>query len=132
MCEWVMVISVLIISCIVHSIFLYLVPFSPVVSAGLLCHPQCDSLTSCWGPKDTQCDGCRHFAFGNRCVQNCSNKFTGLITSDPGVYQNDGTGVCEPCHAQCVGGCSNGTVSKSNTSSSILGKIYCQMYVYTK
>ena len=83
------------------------------VSEGLTCHSLCDSLTSCWGPTDSQCEGCRYFSFGRRCVQNCSVEVTGVAPTDPGVYQNSESRVCEPCHAQCVGGCPGGTVSNN-------------------
>ena len=43
-----------------------------LVNESLICHEQCDSISNCWGPSDTQCDGCRNFRYLRRCVQNCS------------------------------------------------------------
>ena len=43
-----------------------------LVNEGFICHEQCDSVTSCWGSNDTQCEGCRNFRYLRRCVQNCS------------------------------------------------------------
>eukprot|EP00731_Ephydatia_muelleri_P038613 Em0829g4a len=37
------------------------------VAAGFVCHSQCASNSSCWGPNDTQCDGCRNFVYKGRC-----------------------------------------------------------------
>ena len=34
-----------------------------------------------------------------------------LPPTDPGVFTNHESRVCEPCHPQCVGGCFGGTVS---------------------
>ena len=48
--------------------------YSPIISVneGFICHEQCDSMTSCWGSSDTQCQGCRNFRYLRRCVQDCS------------------------------------------------------------
>ena len=61
--------------CEYNALYLYMyllhVYFS-LVNESLTCHPQCDSVTSCWGPSDTQCEGCRNFRYLRRCVQDCS------------------------------------------------------------
>ena len=79
-----------------------------------MCHSQCVSNYSCWGPNDTQCDGCKHFAYNRRCVEQCSD-----ITQPPGssgIYQNARTGVCEDCDPQCLGGCANGMVRTASAA----------------
>ena len=45
---------------------------SSLVNDSFICHEQCDSVTSCWGSNDTQCEGCRNFRYLRRCVENCS------------------------------------------------------------
>nr|BAA81724.2 protein tyrosine kinase [Ephydatia fluviatilis] len=80
---------------------------SSCIAAGFVCHPQCSSNSSCWGPNDTQCDGCRSFVYKGRCVAQCSDVV--LSPGNSGIYQNNGSGVCEDCDSQCLGGCVNGT-----------------------
>ena len=61
--------------CEYNALYLYMyllhVYFS-LVNESLTCHPQCDSVTSCWGPSNTQCEGCRNFRYLRRCVRDCS------------------------------------------------------------
>ncbi len=108
---WLLLLLFIIIIIIIIIIVIIIIIIIVIVAENKTCHPQCDSLTSCWGPNDDQCAGCRYYSFRRRCVQNCTNEVTGLTEADAGVYQNESIGVCEPCHAQCVGGCINGTVS---------------------
>ena len=88
------------------------IPFPPpptiTVAAGFVCHSQCNSQSSCWGPNDTQCDGCRNFVYNDRCVAQCSDVI--LPPASSGILQNNGSGVCEDCDPQCLGGCVNRTV----------------------
>ena len=48
-----------------------LIPFHSV-NETFVCHEQCDSMSSCWGANDTQCDGCQNFRYLRRCVEDCS------------------------------------------------------------
>eukprot|EP00731_Ephydatia_muelleri_P019538 Em0012g363a len=77
------------------------------IAAGSVCHSQCISNSSCWGPNDTQCDGCRNFVYKGRCVAQCTDVV--LSPGNSGIFQNNGSAVCEDCDSQCLGGCVNGT-----------------------
>ena len=63
-----------IMSCLYTHImhYIYTCTCFSLVNESLTCHPQCDSVTSCWGPSDTQCEECRNFRYLRRCVQDCS------------------------------------------------------------
>eukprot|EP00731_Ephydatia_muelleri_P019330 Em0012g155a len=76
------------------------------IAAGFVCHSQCASNSSCWGPNDTQCDGCRNFVYKGRCVAQCTDVV--LSPGNSGIFQNNGSAVCEDCDSQCLGGCVNG------------------------
>ncbi|KAL5488667.1 hypothetical protein EMCRGX_G017643 [Ephydatia muelleri] len=77
------------------------------IAAGFVCHSQCASNSSCWGPNDTQCDGCRNFVYKGRCVAQCTDVV--LSPGNSGIFQNNGSAVCEDCDSLCLGGCVNGT-----------------------
>ena len=52
-----------------------------------------------------KCDECRNFRDGPFCVESCPN------SADRNVYKfADENKVCQPCHANCVGGC-NGSAN---------------------
>ena len=61
-----------IMSCVYIMHYIFTCTCFSLVNESLTCHPQCDSVTSCWGPSDTQCEECRNFRYLRRCVQNCS------------------------------------------------------------
>ena len=82
----------------------------PVVLDDDACHPECNSGTSCWGDQDHQCDSCLNFSYLNRCVFNCSVIIATLPANNSGVFVDEENQVCEPCDAECVGGCNGGAV----------------------
>ncbi len=58
------------------------------------CDEECE--LTCTGPGPGKCDRCRHSKDGPFCVREC-----------PVVkYRDPSSGVCKPCHANCVDGCS--------------------------
>ena len=66
-----------------------------LANESLICHEQCDSMSDCWGPSDTQCDGCRNFRYLRHCIQNCS------VVSLPANSRSEEGCVCRCMVIKC-------------------------------
>ncbi|XP_067930070.1 epidermal growth factor receptor-like isoform X2 [Watersipora subatra] len=63
------------------------------------CSPECN--TTCTGPGADQCDACRNYKDGPFCVSECPKDDEKQMYKYPDKFN-----VCQPCHPNCIEGCS--------------------------
>uniref|UniRef100_A0A1I7XHA7 receptor protein-tyrosine kinase n=1 Tax=Heterorhabditis bacteriophora TaxID=37862 RepID=A0A1I7XHA7_HETBA len=59
----------------------------------LVCDPNCNPASGCWGLGPKMCAKCRNWDLNGICVEKCPNT---------GYYEDDLTMICRPCYSQCL------------------------------